>query len=114
MRNVMRLAVAASLSGLALGALAMQSATAADMGVAPQQGEAPPPYGPPPVQQGYAYPPPPVVYGYPPPPVAYYSYAVPPYVGVPGPYYWRGPYWRGTYGPRVAYGYGRWGRGFRR
>ena len=48
----------------------------------------------------------------PPPPVAYYAYA--PRRSWPAyPYYLRAPYWRG-YGPRVAYGYGHWGRGYRR
>jgi hypothetical protein len=110
MRMIMRLSLAASVSALALGSAALHTAKAADMPV--QQGHYQPPpaaYGPPPVQEGYAYPPRPV-YGYPPPPppVAYYPYAAPPVVFWPGPYYGRGPFWRG-YGPRFAYGYGRWG-----
>jgi hypothetical protein len=106
MRNVMRLALAASMGVAALGGLALHAAKAADMQM-PQAQQVPPPE---------AYGPPPAAYYPPPPPVAYYSYAVPPYVAVPGPYDWRGPYWRAYYGPRVAYGYGRWGwgRGFRR
>jgi hypothetical protein len=106
-RILMRLS--APVSALALGVAGLHAAKAADLvPEGPPQGQyqAPPGYGPPPVEQGYAYPPPPVVaYGYPaPPPVAYFV--------VPGPYAWRGPYWRG-YGPRFAYGYGHWGHGHR-
>lgn len=115
MRTMMRMSLAATVGALALGWAGLHGATAADMSVqGPYQGqyEAPPPaYGPPPVEEGYAYPPPPVGYGYP-PPVAYYAYG-PRVVFWPGPYYGPGPYWRG-YGPRFAYGYGRFGRGFRR
>jgi hypothetical protein len=107
MRKVMKLSLAAAVSALALGAAALHAAKAADMYMPQGQVQAPPePYGPPPVAQGY--PPPPPVYGYPPPPVGYYPYA--PRVAVwPRPYYGRGPYWGGYYGPRYAYGYGRWG-----
>jgi hypothetical protein len=117
MRHVIGLTLAASVSAVALGA--MPTAHAADMGVPdygyqqPQQGYYPPP------QQAEAYPqpaPPQAAYGYPappPPPVAYYAYPpAPVVVGAPYPYYWHrpypGPYW-GGYGPRFAYGYGRWG-----
>ncbi len=112
MEDIVKLALAASVGALTLAG--PQSAKAADMAVPQAQYEALPSqtYVPPPAQQSYAYPPPPVVYGYPPPPVAYYAYA-PPYVVWPGPYYGRGPYWRG-YGPRFAYGYNRWGRGWHR
>jgi hypothetical protein len=113
MQNRISLALAAGVSALAFGAFAAPAANAADMGV-PQgeyyQGPGPEP---PQEEEGYAYPPPRGVYGYPPPAVAY---AAPPVVFVPGPYYAPGPYWRG-YGPRFAYGYGRygyWGRGYRR
>jgi hypothetical protein len=110
MRHAIGLTLAASVSAVALGAVAMPSARAADMGVPeygyqqPQQGYYPPP------QQSEAYPQPapPVGYGYPapPPPVAYYAYPpAPVVVGGLYPYYGRGPYWRG-YSPRVAYGYG--------
>jgi hypothetical protein len=113
MRNTMTRAVAAALSVAVLGGLTLASARAADIPMPQQQAQMPGPgyYGPPPAAPSYGYPPP-VVYGYPPPPpVAYYGYAAPAYWAYPG--YWRGPYWRG-YGPRFAYGYGRWGRGFRR
>jgi hypothetical protein len=117
MRKFVMLSAAAGLSALALGAATPQAANAADMGVPPPQAYgAPPPqaYGPPPVEEGYAYPPPPAVYGYPPPPpVAYYAYEAPAYAAWPGAYYVRGPY-RWGYGPRVAYGYGHWGHGYRR
>jgi hypothetical protein len=115
MRTVMKLSLAASVSAFALCWGNPHGAKAADMPAPEAQFQAPPSeyYGPPPVEQGYAYPPP-VVYGYPPlPPVAYYAYAAPPVVFLPGPYYGRGPYWRG-YGPRYSYGYGHWGRSYRR
>jgi len=111
MRTIISLT--AAMGAIALGAATVPSANAADM-VPYEQGQAPGPqyYGPPPVAEGYVAPPP-VVYGYP-PPVAYYD---PAYVVWPGPY-WRGPYWGGGYwrgyGPRVAYGYGRFGRGWHR
>jgi hypothetical protein len=100
MRNTMSLA--AAVGAIALGAAGVPSANAADISVPYQQGQAPGPqyYGPPPVVQGYAY--------LPPPP--YYVSAPPPFAVFPGPYYARGPYW-GGYGPRFAYGYGRWGYG---
>jgi hypothetical protein len=105
-RIVMRLS--APISALVLGVAGLHAAKAADLvPEGPPQGQyqAPPAYGPP-VEQGYAYP-------YPaPPPVAYYAYPPPFPVVVPGPYVWRGPYWRG-YGPRFAYGYGHWGHGHR-
>ena len=116
MRHAIGLTLAAGVSAVALGAVAIPAAHAADMATPdygyqqPQQGYYPAP------QQSEAYPepaPPQAAYGYPPPappPVAYYTYpAAPVAVGpYPYPYYWHGPYWRG-YGPRVAYGYGHWG-----
>jgi hypothetical protein len=96
MHGITRVSLAAAVSVLTLGAAGLHGAKAADM-TAPQY-EAPPP-------AAYA-PPPAPAYGYPPPPVAYYGYAVPPYAVWPG-YYRR--YW--GYGPRFAYGYGRWGWG---
>lgn len=113
----MMLSLAAAVSALALAGMEPRAAKAADMGVPEGQAEGPPPgyYGAPPGQEGYAYPPPPAVYGYPPPrPLPYYAYGAPPFVAYPGPYYGRWPYWRGFYGPRFAYGYGYWGRGYRR
>jgi hypothetical protein len=109
-------ALALAQAGVSLVSVAgVSSAKAADLGV-PEGAPPPAYYGPPPVEQGYAYPPPappPVVQGYAypvpaaPPPV-YYGYASPP-IGVYGAgYYWRRPYW-GGYAPRAAYGYGRWG-----
>jgi hypothetical protein len=96
MHGITRVSLAATVSVLALGVAGLHGAKAADM-TAPQY-EAPPP-------AAYA-PPPAPVYGYPPPPpVAYYGYAAPPYVVWPGYY----GYWH--YGPRFAYGYGRWGYG---
>jgi len=109
MGMLVRLSLAAGAFALGgAGVSGIVAAKAADLGVP----EGPPPayYGPPPLEQGYAYPPPPppVAYAYPvpavPPPV-YYGYA-PVYSG--GYYYGRGPYW-GGYAPRVAYGYGHWG-----
>jgi hypothetical protein len=109
--------LALTAGGLLLGGLALQSARAADMPAEQGQIQGPPPgaYGPPP--PAYAPPPPPVAYYrppppayYPPPPVAYYAPAYPVW---PGPYYARWGYWRG-YGPRFAYGYGHWGRGWHR
>jgi hypothetical protein len=112
MRHVIGLTLAASVSAVALGTVAMPSAHAADMGV-PEYGYQQPPQGyyPPPQQsEAYPQPVPPVGYGYavppPPPPVAYYAYPPAPIAVGAYPYY--GPYWRG-YGPRVAYGYGHWG-----
>jgi hypothetical protein len=107
MRHAIGLTLAASVSAVALGAVAIPSAYAADMGV-PDYGYQQPPQGYyPPPQQSEAYPQPaPVGYGYPPPPVAYYAYPPAPVAVGLYPYY--GPYWRG-YGPRVAYGYGHWG-----
>jgi hypothetical protein len=119
MRHAIGLTLAAGVSAVALGIVAMPSAHAADMGV-PDYGYQQPPQGYYPPQQTQAYPqpaPPPVAYGYPAPPppapVAYYAYPpAPVVVGAPYPCYWHGPYagpyWRG-YGPRVAYGYGHWG-----
>jgi hypothetical protein len=105
-RILMRLS--APLGALVLSVSGLQAAKAADLvPEGPPQGQyqSPPAYGPP-VEQGYAYP-------YPaPPPVAYYAYPAPFPVVVPGPYVWRGQYWRG-YGPRFAYGYGHWGHGHR-
>jgi hypothetical protein len=97
MHGITRVSLAVAASVLTLGVVGLHGAKAADM--APQY-EAPPPaaYAPPPAP-AYGYPPPP-------PPVAYYGYAVPPYAVWPG-YYRR--YW--GYGPRFAYGYGRWGWG---
>lgn len=121
MRKFVMLSAAGALSALALGAAVPQAANAADMGV-PQYGApapqayGPPPqaYGPPPVEEAYGYPPPPPAYGYPPPPpVAYYAYGAPAYAVWPGGYYPGGPY-RWGYGPRFAYGYGHWGRGYHR
>jgi hypothetical protein len=110
MRNAIGRTLAAGVSILAFGAVALLPAHAADMGV-PDYGyqQQQPGYYPPPPQQAEAYPPPPpppVAYypPPPPPPVAYYPYAPAPVVV--GPYYRRGYYWHG-YGPRVAYGYGR-------
>lgn len=99
---------AAALAGLA----SLGSAKAADMSVAPYQPPpqaqyAPPPaaYGPPGEEEAYGYPPPPPAY-YAPPPAAYYVYDDPAYAVAP--YYYGRGYWRG-YGPRFAYGYGRYG-----
>ena len=88
MQTFAKLALAAGVFALGLGAVA--PVQAADMAYPEAQaapGYPPPPpgyYAPPPAQQGY-YPPP--------PPVEYDTYVAPPYVVVPGPYY--GPYWRG-------------------
>jgi hypothetical protein len=119
MRKIVTLAAAAGVSALALGAVAPQPAKAADMYMPQAQYGAPPPppqnYAP---SEGYAYPPPPPAtvlregYAYPPPPPVYYPYPEQVYFGLARPYY-VGPYWRG-YGPRFAYGYGRWGHGYRR
>jgi hypothetical protein len=101
MRSMRMLALVAG--AVVLGGLALQSARAADMPLEQGQVQAPPPA---------AYPPPPAAY-YAPPPVAYYPPPVAYYAPYPvwrGPYYGRWGYWRG-YGPRFAYGYGRWGRG---
>jgi hypothetical protein len=113
MRHVIGLALAASVSAIALGSVGNAPARAADMPT-PEYGyqQQPPAYYPPqqpayyPPQQTEAYPPPP-------PPVAYYAYAPAPVVVAPYPYYLGAPYWHG-YAPRVAYGYGHWGRGYRR
>jgi hypothetical protein len=108
----MRPAIWLSLAGastLALSSLANSSAHATDMPAPQAQVQPPPGYYGPPAEESEAYPPPPAPYAYAAPPaVAYYAYA-PPVVVAPYPYYWRG-----YYGPRVAYGYGRWGRGYRR
>lgn len=113
MRRLFSLSLAAGVGAFALGCAEPHSAKAADLPIPQARMQPPDYYGPPPAEEGYAYPPP-AVYGYPPPPpVAYYPYAAPPYAVVPGPYYVRGPYWRG-YGPHFAYGYGHWGRGYRR
>jgi hypothetical protein len=109
MQTFAKLALAAGVSALGLGAVA--PVRAADMAY-PEAQAAPGYPAPPPVQQGYYPPPPPAAYGYPPPPVEYDTYVAAPYVVAPGPYYGPGPYWRG-YGPRYAYGYGHW-RGYRR
>lgn len=100
--------LALGVSAVTLGGMALQSANAADMPVQQGQIQAPPPAAYPPPPPAAYYPPPPVAY-YAPPPVAYYArYAV-----WPGPYYYaRWGYWHG-YGPRFAYGYGRWGHGWR-
>ena len=115
MRHVIGLALAASVSAIALGSVGNLPARAADMGV-PEYGyqQQPPAYYPPQQTEAYAPPPPPVA-SYPPPapPVVYYAYAPAPVVAAPYPYYLGAPYWRG-YAPRVAYGYGRWGHGYRR
>ncbi len=102
------------IAAVALGWIGLHAVKAADLSYPQSQYEGPAPqeYGPPP-EQSYGYaPPPPVVYGFP-PPAAYYEYSPPPYLVVPGPYYARGPYWRG-YTPHYAYGYGHWGHGYRR
>lgn len=112
MRKFMKVSLAAA---FALGWTGLDVAKAADMSYPQEQYQAPPPqaYGPPPADESYGYaPPPPVAYGYP-PPAPYYEYAPPPYVVVPGPYYVRGPYWRG-YPADYAYSYGPWGNGYRR
>jgi hypothetical protein len=117
MRKLIGLSVAGA-GVVAAGWAQLAPAHAADM-QAPQAQMQPPSgtYGTPPVESeayppppvAYGYPPPPVAYGYPPPPpVAYYAYAPAPVLVGPYPYYWRG------YGPRVAYGYGHFGHGFRR
>ena len=78
MQTFAKLALAAGVCALGLGAaLPVQ---AADMGYPEAQAgyPAPPPgyYAPPPAQQGYYPPPPPAAYGYPPPPpVEYGTYA---------------------------------------
>jgi hypothetical protein len=123
MRHAIGLTLAASVSAVALGAVAIPSADAADMATT-DYGYQQPPQGYYPPQQAYpreaypqeaypqARPAPPVAYGYavppPPPPVAYYAYPPAPVAVGPYPYYWHGPYW-GGYGPRFAYGYGHWG-----
>jgi hypothetical protein len=129
MPNRTTLVLAAAVSALALGALG--SAKAADMYAPPGQYEPPPQnyappqqgYYPPPPQnyappEGYAYSPPLPFpqegYAYPPPATVPYVYPEEVYVGLLRPYYGPGPYWRGYYGPRVVYGYGRWGHGYRR
>jgi len=121
MQKFMKVSLAAGAGAFALGLIGLQAATAADMSYPEGQYEGPPPqaygsppqaYGPPPAEEGYAFPPPPPPVGYafpPPPPAPYYGS---PYVVVPGPYYARGPYWRG-YPPHYAYGYGHWGYGYR-
>ena len=99
---------------LVFGGLAVQSASAADMPLQQGQIQAPPPGAYPPPPRVAYYPPPPAAYY--PPPVAYYPPPVayvPAYAGWPGPYYARWGYWHG-YGPRFAYGYGHWGRGWHR
>ena len=124
MRTFMKVSLAAGAAAFALGFVAPHGAKAADMpypqgqyeGQYEGQYQAPPPqgYGPPPADESYGYPPPPPVpYAFPPPPPApYYGYGSP-YVVVPGPYYARGPYWRG-YPLHYAYGDGHWGYGYRR
>ncbi|HEX8829367.1 MAG TPA: hypothetical protein VF778_14790 [Xanthobacteraceae bacterium] len=119
MRKFMKVSLAVGAGAFALGWAGLHAAKAADMpypqGQYEGQYEGPPPqaYGAPPAEEGYGYPPPPPVpYAFPPPPPPYYGYG-PPYVVVPGPYYARGPYWRG-YPPHYAYGYGHWGYGNRR
>jgi hypothetical protein len=105
MRHVIGLALAASVSAIALGSVGTLPARAADMAT-PEYGYQQPP-------QAYYPPQQPEAYAPPPPPVAYYAYAPAPVVVAPYPYYLGAPYWRG-YAPRVAYGYGHWGRGYRR
>jgi hypothetical protein len=111
MRHVIGLALAASVSAIALGSVGNAPARAADMATSEYGYQQQPAYYPPqqptyyPPQQAEAYPPP--------PPVAYYAYPPAPVVVAPYPYYLRAPYWHG-YAPRVAYGYGHWGRGYRR
>jgi hypothetical protein len=116
MRKFMKVSLAVGAGAFALGSVGLHAALAADMPYPEGQYEGPPPqaYGPPPAEEGYGYPPPPppVPYAYPPQPVPYYGYGSP-YVVVPGPYYARGPYWRG-YPPNYAYGDGQWGYGYRR
>jgi hypothetical protein len=130
MRKFTKMSLAVGAAGaFALGSVGLHGAKAADVpypqgqyeGQPPQaysqppEAYGPPPqaYGAPPAEGSYGYPPPPpVAYGFP-PPVRYYGYGPPPYVVVPGPYYARGPYWRG-YPPHYAYGYGHWGHGYRR
>jgi hypothetical protein len=116
MRKFMKVSLAGAAGAFALVALGTEATKAADMTYPQGQYEAPPAepyapppqaYGPPPAEESYGYPPP-VAYAYP-PPVPYYAS---PYVVVPGPYFVRGPYWRG-YAPRYAYGYGHWGHGYR-
>ena len=125
MRKFMKSWLAAGAGAFALASVGLHAARAADMTYPqgqyegpPAQGYVPPPqayvpppqaYGPP-VEESYPYPPP-VAYVVPPPPAPYYEYG-PAYLAVPGPYYVRGPYWRG-YPPHYAYGYGRWGHGYR-
>ncbi len=106
MRQFMKVSTAVA---FALGLIGLHAAEAADVPYPQGQNEAPPQaYGPPPAES-YA-PPPAVAYGYP-PPAPYYVYPPPPrYVVVPGPYF--RPYWRG-YPVHYAYGYGRWGHGYR-
>jgi hypothetical protein len=139
MQTFVKRSLVAGVSVLALGAVALRFARAADMEVpkedfqgyaqGDEQGtpppapgkyqgrpyleEAQPPegYGPP-EQEGYAYVSPPQAYGYAPPVIAY-AYPAPRYVVGPvfaPPYYVRGPYWHG-YGPHFAYGYGHGGFG---
>lgn len=110
MRNLLKPSLTAGALALGAATLApLTSAVAADMPMAPPQiqGEAQPPpaYYPAPVEQGYY--PPPVAYA--PPPPVYYAEAAPPYAVWPGPYYYGPGYWDG-YGPRWAYGRGRWHR----
>ena len=120
MQRTIRVSLAVGVGALALAAVGLHGAKAADVGVPQYQAPPPAAYAPPPVQESYGYPPRPPAYVYPPPPppVAYY-YAPPAYEVVPDVYYGPGPYWRG--GPRFAYGYGyghwghaHWGHGWHR
>jgi len=110
MSNLLKLSLPAGVLALGAAVLApLTSAVAADMPMGPPQMQGqvqpPPAYYPAPVEQGYY--PPPVTYV--PPPSVYYAEAAPPYAVWPGPYYY-GPSYRGGYGPRWAYGRGRWHR----
>lgn len=105
MRTMRMLVLAAGVTALTLGALALAPANAADMPMQQGQVQPPPAAYPPPPPVAY-YPPPPIA-DYAPPPVAYYG---PTYAVRPAPYYARWGYWRG-YGPHYAYGYGYGHRG---
>ena len=105
MRKLMKVVLAAGAGAFTIGWVGLSTTMAADLAYPQGQYEGPPPqaYGPPPVEENYAYPPPPAV----PPPAYYYQYGPPPYVAAPIPYSESGPYWRG-YPPHYARGYGRW------
>jgi hypothetical protein len=120
MRNLARWAGVAAVGAIAWGSVGIGAAAAADIPVPESQRQAGPGYyGAPEEYYGepapvYRQPAP--VYGYPaPPPVYGYYYGGPAVAVLPGPYY-RRPYYGGpVYGvrrfaPRIARGYGPYGR----